>query len=90
MRKLEGFAAAGCLLFMAVGCGVCALFAGGDAGPFTPDWSSMILTIKLLVAFVAAGLALAAVIVGVLALTAKDTPKRRLTRGQLLMRERRR
>jgi hypothetical protein len=48
------------------------------------------LTLKLLIAFVAAGLALAAVIVGLLALTAKDTPKRRLTRAQLLMRERRR
>ena len=84
MRKLEGFAAAGCLLFMALGCGVCALFSGGDAGPFTPDSSSMILTIKLFIAFMAAGLALAAVVIGVLALTAKDAPPRRLTRAQLL------
>lgn len=84
MRKLEGFAAAGCLLFMALGCGVCALFAGGDAGPFTPDLYSTILTIKLLIAFVAAGLAVAAVVTGLLALRAKDAPPRRLTRAQLL------
>jgi hypothetical protein len=84
MRKLEGFAAAGCLLLLALGCGVCALFIGGDAGPFTSAGFDVALTIKLLIAFVAACLALAAVITGLLALRARDAPKRRLTRAQLL------
>ena len=84
MRKLEGFAAAGCLLFMALGSGVCALFSGGDIGPVSASEGGFYLTIKLVIALVAAGLALAAVVVGLLALTAKDTPKRRLTRAELL------
>ncbi len=84
MSKLEGFAASGCLLFTALGCGVCALFAGGDIGPVSGDERGFYLTLKLLIALVAAGLALAAVIVGLLALRAKDAPPRRLTRAQLL------
>lgn len=84
MRKLEGFAAAGCLLCMALGCGVCALFSGGDMGPVSASEGGFYLTIKLLIAFVAVGLALAAVVAGLLALRAKDAPPRRLTRAQLL------
>jgi hypothetical protein len=84
MRKLEGFVAAGCLLFMALGCGICALFSGGDIGPVSESEGGFYLTIKLLVAFVAVGLALTAIVTGLLALRAKDAPPRRLTRAQLL------
>lgn len=84
MHKLTGFTTAGCLLFMALGCGMCALFSGGDIGPVSANEGGLYLTIKLLIALVAAGLALAAIIVGMLALRAKDAPKRRLTRAQLI------
>jgi hypothetical protein len=84
MRQLEGFAAAGCLLFMALGCGICALFSGGDLGPVSASEGGFYLTIKLLIACVAAGLALAAVVTGLLALRAKDAPPHRLTRARLL------
>lgn len=86
MRKLEGFAAAGCLLFMALGCGVCALFTGGDIDPadMTGSLFNVMVVLRLLFALLAVGLMLAAVITGALALSAKDTPKRRLTRAQLI------
>lgn len=84
MRKLEGFVAAGCLLFMALGCGVCALFSGGDFGPVSASEGGFYLTIKLLIACVAVGFTLAAVVTGLLALRTKDAPPRRLTRAQLL------
>ena len=84
MHKLTGFTTAGCLLFMALGYGVCALFSGGDIGPVSGDERSFYLALKLLIAVIAVGLALAAVLTGILALSAKDAPKRRLTRAQLI------
>jgi hypothetical protein len=85
MRKLAGFAAAGCLLLMALSCGACVVFAGGDVGPLTTYEGSLVLTVKLLIALVAAGLMLAAMLVAVLALRTKDAPRRRLSRAQLLL-----
>lgn len=86
MHKLTGFTTAGCLLFMALGCGVCALFSGGDIDPAHMDggWFTAILVFRLMFALIAVGLALAAVLTGILALSAKDAPKRRLTRAQLI------
>ena len=84
MSRLAGFGVAGCMGLLALGCGVCALFSGGDLGPRSAREGGWDLMIKWVGVLMAAGLALAAVMVGWLTLTAKDTPRRRLTRAELL------
>ncbi len=83
MRKQAGFTAAGCLLLMALGCGVCALFSGGDIGPVSVDEAGIYLMLKLAMALIAAGLTVAALVAAVIAIQAKETPRRRVRRSPL-------
>jgi len=68
---------------LGLGCGLCALFAGSDAGPVTGGPRDFLIGVKLPMALATVGLLLAALIAAGITLRAKETPPHNLSRVRL-------